>query len=118
MSSIVLPSEIFEDNTIVLNGQILMTDFADISFDLSLNAQNFRALDLEETDDIPYYGQLVFSAETTIKGNLDLPVVRGRLKIEEATSLTITVPEQSADLVDRENIVIFVDETSKRFERC
>lgn len=108
----------FQKNTAVLNGQILTSDYSDIRFDLSLDAKNFRALDMEEIKGVPYYGQLVFSAETTIRGDINLPVIRGRLKIENATSLTVVVPEQSADIIDRDNVVIFVDETSLRLREA
>ena len=99
-----------ENNLLVLDGKLATTNFKDYGFELTLRADNFRALNSKEKDNQLYYGQLYLNTRLNIKGNLDAPVVNGTLKLNKNTKLTVVLPQSDPSLVDREGIVEFIDQ--------
>ena len=51
----------------------------------------------------------IFNTAVTIKGTEELPIVDGRLVINEKTKMTIVLPQQEPGIVEREGVVEFVD---------
>jgi Uncharacterized protein conserved in bacteria len=99
------------NNAAIIDGMVYTENLPDLRFDLTVNARNFQALNKEKaaTAEDLYYGKLVFSSNMAIKGTAELPVVQGNITVEDATDLTIVLPQQNPGVVDREGIVQFVD---------
>lgn len=99
-----------ENNTLDVNGTINTTNYRDISFNLTVDAEDFRAVNSTINDNDFYYGKLYFDTHLNIKGTPESPVVDGNLKIDDNTKFTVVLPQQDPSIADREGIVEFVDE--------
>ncbi|MHA3789110.1 translocation/assembly module TamB domain-containing protein [Flavobacterium hauense] len=99
-----------ENNTLDINGTINTTNYRDISFNLTVDAEDFRAVNSTLNDNDFYYGKLYFDTHLNIKGTPESPVVDGNLKIDDNTKFTVVLPQQDPSIADREGIVEFVDE--------
>lgn len=99
-----------ENNTLDLNGSINTTNYRDFAFNMTVDAEDFRAVNSTATDNDFYYGKLYFDTHLNIKGTPDSPVIDGNLKIDDDTKFTVVLPQQDPSIADREGIVEFVDE--------
>ena len=97
------------NNTLVLDGMVNTKDWMNYSFDLSLNAKNFQAINSTKKDNNLFYGKLVFSTNLKIKGTPTQPIVDGDLSIDKNTSFTIVLPQEEPGIAKRQGIVRFVD---------
>lgn len=97
------------DNRLTINGLANTTNYLNYTFDLSLQARNFRALNTTKKNNDLYYGQVFFDTNVKISGTESAPVVDGTLRINELTRLTAVVPQEQPGVVERDGIVVFVD---------
>lgn len=102
------------DNNLALNGVIDSRDYANLGFDLRLDADNFKAVNSKEKDNQDFYGQLYLDNHLRIKGNMNHPVVDGTIKINKDTKLTIVLPQEDPSIADRDGIVEFIDQDQPR----
>lgn len=98
------------DNKLVVDGKLLTKDFRDFTFDLTVSADNFRAVHSKEKDNDQFYGDLFLDTKLYVKGTLNNPVVKGNIKINEDTKFSVVMPQSDPSIEDREGIVEFVDE--------
>jgi hypothetical protein len=98
------------NNELSVDGIIKSADFRNYDFNLTLLANDFRAIHSKEIDNDLFYGDLILDSKLNIKGTLDNPVVGGTIKIKEDTKLTIVLPQSDPSIADREGIVEFVNE--------
>jgi translocation and assembly module TamB len=93
----------------VIDGMVYTTDFSKYKFDLSVRANDFRAMNSTKAQNRLYYGQLIFSSNMHLKGTADKPVVDGNITIGDKTNVTVVLPQTDPSVVKREGIVQFVD---------
>src|SRR5690606_21993344 len=98
-----------ENNSFVIGGEVLTEDMTNPSFNLKLNAENFRALNSSREDNDLFYGDLLMNANIAVTGDLNQPQIKGRLKINNDSELTFIIPESQLDIVERDGVVVFVD---------
>ncbi len=98
-----------EKNTLNLNGKILTTNYRDFGFDMTVRADDFRAVNSTEKDSDLFYGKLYFDTNLKIGGDLNTPVVSGSLKVNDKTDFTVVLPQSDPGIADREGIVEFID---------
>ncbi len=98
-----------EANDFSLDGKILTEDLTNPVFDLSVIANNFSLLNSGKEDNDFFYGQVKMDANLTIEGDLNVPKVRGEIKVNDGSNLTITVPESELELKARDGVVLFVN---------
>lgn len=79
------------------------------TFDLKVKADNFRVVNSAKEDSDLFYGQLNVGADLTITGDLNIPKVRGSMKVIDGSTLTFTVPESQLELKERDGVVLFVN---------
>ncbi|MGK6350956.1 translocation/assembly module TamB domain-containing protein [Parapedobacter sp. DT-150] len=96
-------------NTAVLNGTVNTKTYTDYAFALNLVANDFQVLNSTQQDNDLYYGQLFFSSNLRIRGDMDNPIVSGTLRVDEGTNVFFVMPNDDPGMVDREGIVRFVD---------
>ena len=96
-------------NLLTIDGEILTNDYIDYTFDLTVDADDFRVVDAEDDIDNQMYGLLAIDAQMVITGNLDLPVVSGTLGVTDETDFYFVLPQATAALQAREGVVEFVD---------
>lgn len=96
-------------NYFQLSGEILTPQLSNPEFNLQLKAKNFLALNSDKKDNDLFYGKVAVHLDLSIKGDLEIPVIRGWVGIQEKSEFTVVVPETQADLVEREGVVVFVN---------
>ena len=92
-----------------IDGNILTEDITNPSFNLTLDAEAFRILDSTEKDNDLYYGVASLDADLSVKGDLKLPKIDGKLRVRKITDVTYVVPEEQLDVEERDGVVIFVN---------
>ncbi|MDG1278859.1 MAG: translocation/assembly module TamB [Algoriphagus sp.] len=98
-----------DDNTFTVDGEISTSDLTNPGFNLNLVAKNFMVVNSTNIENELLYGRGTIDADVSIKGNLNLPVVKANLNVKENTDLTFIIPESQLDLVERDGVVIFVN---------
>jgi hypothetical protein len=97
------------NQTMRLNGEISTTDFANFSFDLDVDAENFQVLNTTKKDNKLYYGTLVVTTDLNIGGNTNRPEVDGAIVINDGTEMSIVIPQREPGIIARDGIVEFID---------
>ncbi|MDP5101833.1 MAG: translocation/assembly module TamB domain-containing protein, partial [Nonlabens sp.] len=93
------------NNPIVASGFIGTEELLNPSFDLTVTAKDFTALNASEEDNELYYGKATFSADASIKGDLTLPVVNVDVTVDRDTDVYYVMPATELDVVQRDGIV-------------
>ncbi len=93
----------------VLDGDILTTDFKNYTFDLSLNAQDFQAVNAPKATNQLFYGKMNIDAGINVTGGMTTPKIDGDLRVNKETNFTLVLPTSDPEVVSREGVVIFVD---------
>ena len=78
-------------------------------FDLTVNTDKFRVLDSKKGDNELVYGIASIRANLKIGGNLEMPIINGKLSVKDTTDLTYLVPQNQLDIQERDGVVIFVN---------
>lgn len=99
-----------QNNDLTINGTLDSADLTNIGFDLTLDADNFKAVNSKAKDNEDYYGELYLDNHLKIKGTLNNPVVEGDIKINKDTKFSIVLPQNDPSIADREGIVEFIDQ--------
>ncbi|WP_405410723.1 translocation/assembly module TamB domain-containing protein [Maribacter sp. Asnod1-A12] len=94
---------------LTVDGTITTKSFANPDFDLSVKTDQFRVLDSKKGDDELVYGIASILVDLTVKGNLELPVIDGKLRVRDVTDITYVVPQDQLDIQERDGVVIFVN---------
>ena len=97
------------NNNFSLGGKILTKDIYNPTFDLNLKANNFGLVNSTEDASDLFHGQMNMDADLTIQGDLAIPKVRGKVKVNDGSMLTFTIPESQLELKARDGVVLFVN---------
>ncbi|WP_181938095.1 MULTISPECIES: translocation/assembly module TamB [unclassified Arenibacter] len=92
-----------------MNGSIGTEELTDPTFDLSLSAEQFQALNSTKEDNELFYGKTSFDLDLSVTGHLKLPVIEGKIRVREITDITYVVPKAQLDVQEREGVVLFVN---------
>lgn len=95
--------------TLAIDGEILTPDLVNPAFDLSVKTDRFRVLNSEKGDNELVYGIASIDADLEVLGDLELPVINGKIRVREVTDLTYVVPKEQLDIQERDGVVIFVN---------
>jgi hypothetical protein len=106
-----------ENNVLDINGTIATTDFKDYGFNLTIDAENFRAINSTAKENDFYYGNLYLDTHLTVNGTMDSPKIGGNLKINEDTKFSVVLPQQDPSIADREGIVEFIDQDNMEIKQ-
>jgi translocation and assembly module TamB len=97
------------NNDLVIDGKINTTDFRNYGLDLTVNADNFQAINNTKKENQLFYGQMYLSTSLKMSGTLDQPVVDGSIKVNDKTKFSVVLPQAEPSIVERKGIVRFVD---------
>ena len=97
------------NNTLVIDGAVNTTDFFNYTFNLTLKANQFQAINSTVKDNNIFYGKVVFSTRLSVTGTPEHPIVDGNLSIDDKTDFTIVLPQADPGIQEREGVVRFVD---------
>lgn len=98
-----------ENNEFSLDGKILTTELTNPTFDLKLKADNFQLLNSTKEDNELFFGKVNMDANIQIQGDLNIPKVRGNFKINDASDLSLIVPESQLEVKAKDGVVLFVN---------
>ncbi|WP_417364126.1 translocation/assembly module TamB domain-containing protein [Galbibacter sp.] len=101
-----------QGSAFTLDGGIRTEQLSKPSFDLVMTADHFNVLHSTVEENELFYGDVSLSTDLTIKGDVEIPVVRGSLRIDEGSSFTMVVPESELDINQREGVVVFVNKSN------
>lgn len=104
------------DNKATINGAVYTKNFTDFKFGLSVNADNFRAINSTRENNQLYYGTLYLNSRLKISGDLNKPVVDGNLTVNDKTDLTIVIPQSDPGVQDRKGVVVFVNNSAPKLD--
>jgi len=96
-------------NEATLDGNVFTKDFKNYRFDMSLSAQNFRMVNAPKEPNRMFYGKLNMNADVDVTGDLELPKVTAFLRANKNTDFYVILPSDDPEVVDREGVVIFVN---------
>ncbi|WP_020527655.1 translocation/assembly module TamB domain-containing protein [Flexithrix dorotheae] len=96
-----------EDNKLSVDGYLITENYTDFDFDLNINAKDFQVINSTKEDNDEFYGKFVMGTDLDITGNMDLPVVKGNISIDEGTDMTYVLPPEEFDMISDEDIVEF-----------
>ena len=99
-----------KNNNLIINGKINNQNYANLGFNLTIDADNFKAVNSKAKDNDTFYGELFLDNHLTLQGSMNSPFVEGNIKINEDTKFTIVLPQDDPSLADREGIVEFIDQ--------
>ncbi|UPT70361.1 MAG: translocation/assembly module TamB [Flavobacterium sp. JAD_PAG50586_2] len=102
-----------KNNDLILNGKLNNQNYANLGFDLTVDADNFKAVNSTAKDNDTFYGQLFLDNHLLVKGTMESPNVEGTVKINKDTKFTIVLPQDDPSIADREGIVEFIDQDQK-----
>ncbi len=103
-------------NKATINGAVYTKNFTDFKFGLSVNANNFRAINSTRENNKLYYGKLFLNSRLKITGDLNKPVVDGNLTVNDQTDLTVVIPQSDPGLQDRKGVVVFVNHSAPKLD--
>jgi hypothetical protein len=96
-------------NPAVINGNVKMDHFKDPKFDLNVNTKNFLLFNTSSSDNKIYYGKMILNSRIKVAGDMNLPVVNARVKLQKGSNFTFAVPEKKLTTDKGEGVVIFID---------
>lgn len=102
------------NNKATLDGNIDIKDPKMIPFDLKLKTNDFLALNTTEKDNDLYFGKLYLDSDISLKGNVDHPIINGKIGLKKGTVITYIKPENMVSQTDHKGIVEFIDTLETR----
>ncbi len=96
-------------NALTINGKIGTKNFLNPTFDLKFSAQNFQLLNATKEDNDFVYGVANFDATMNLTGDLKIPIIKLKAKVNKDTNLTYVLPTATVNIESRDGIVVFVN---------
>ena len=99
----------YGDNPLVIDGVIDMNDFANMTADMSINANNMELLNAPRTRNSLVYGRTFINLNSTLRGPLSALNMRGNLQLLGNTNMTYVMTESQLTVQDRlSGLVTFI----------
>jgi translocation and assembly module TamB len=95
-------------NRAVIGGNIATDDFTEYRLALGIRTSQFTLLDTERRHNDIFYGRIIIDSDIRIRGDMQEPVITATLGFREGTNLTVVVPEQDPEVIERGGVVEFV----------
>ncbi len=95
-------------NRAVIDGNIFITDFTDYRFALDVRSNNFMLMNTSRKHNELFYGRIMIDSNIRITGDQYQPVINATIGLKEGTNLTVIVPEQDTEVIERAGVVEFV----------
>ncbi len=105
-----------KNNTARINGTVRTTDYSDFAFNLSLNMDDFEAMNSTMEDNDMFYGKMYLTTNLRVTGDMNSPRVDGSIRTNANTDFYFVVPNENPGVAERDGVVKFVnrsDSTSR-----
>ncbi len=94
-------------NKTTFDGRIGLESMINPTFDLEVEANEFRLLESTREENERFYGTAVLDLDLSIDGDLNLPVIEARVKMLNSTDVAYVIPISQAQIESRQGIVRF-----------
>ncbi len=91
-----------------LNGTINYADFNELVLNLDLSSRNFLLMNVKPGQNDIYHGRILMDTDLRLRGSQLEPVVEGRLKLNEGSNFTFTLPQTMPQAIGDEGVVEFI----------
>lgn len=98
-----------------LGGTVNVASFSNPSFNLNLNARNFLLMNVAEGQNELFWGRMFIDSDLSLRGDLNSPRVEGRVKLNEGSFLSLTVPQSVPQAIGDEGVVEFISRRDTLF---
>jgi translocation and assembly module TamB len=96
-------------NIFEVRGNVLTENISNPELNIDIIADNFLLLNSSAGDNELFYGKALLDARIRVTGNISQPLININGKLNEGTDITIVLPEQELDLIEREGVVEMVN---------
>ncbi len=97
-------------NEAIISGNIYTKDYQQFRYDIDLEADNFRLVNVAKATNQIFYGKLNIDASIELTGDMDAPVADANIRVNEETDFNLVFPVTGdPEVIDRKGIVNFVD---------
>jgi hypothetical protein len=100
-----------------LNGNIDYSDLNMIGFNIDFSSRNFLLMDVAEDQNDMYHGTILMDSDLRLRGDMNKPTVEGRVKLNEGSNFTFTIPQSDPEAIGDEGVVEFVQTGDTLFHR-
>jgi hypothetical protein len=100
-----------------LQGNVNISDLEMLSFDLKVRSQNFQLMDVKSGQNDSYHGKILVSSDLRLHGTQALPVLEGRIKLNQGSDITYTLPQTIPQSIGDDGIIEFVNDSNTPFYR-
>ncbi|WP_106830491.1 translocation/assembly module TamB domain-containing protein [Parabacteroides pacaensis] len=98
------------NNPFTIDGVVDASDFANMTADLTLSANNMEVLNVKRNKESLVYGKVYIDLNSTVKGPFDALVMRGNIELLGNTNATYVLKDSPLTVQDRlSDIVTFVN---------
>lgn len=101
-------------NKLVVDGDVLTSDFRNIYFNLNVTGENFELVNTPKKTDQLFYGKLNIDTDIKLRGSIEAPKADAFLRINDETDFSVVLPSNNPELIDREGVVVFVDKDNPK----
>lgn len=98
-----------KENAANINGTLQFKSLSDYIADINFRANKWHAIQSTKVDNPEFYGDLIFSSNLNVKGDVMAPTLDGSLSIHEGTNFTYALLDKGPGLVESSGIVDFYD---------
>jgi len=113
---------IFRDFTIVdslghkaiLSGNVNIRNLKNPDLDVRLKSEDFLALNTTKQDNPLYFGTIFLNSDISVRGNINEPVVKAKMRLNKGSQITYIKPESEVGKEENKGIVEFVDSLNTR----
>ncbi len=98
-----------DQSSSIIDGRITTTNLLNPAFDLTITSDEFDILNAPSTDSTLYHGNISLTLDMDIRGDLLLPRIDLKSKLNKGSHFTYILPESELELIEREGIVMFVN---------
>lgn len=102
------------DNKAALDGSVSLKDLQNPDLNLKLHSENFLALNTTKQDNPLYFGTIFLDSDINVRGTVNSPSVKARIRLNKGSELTYIKPESQVGKAENKGIVEFVDSLNTR----
>lgn len=95
--------------TLNTSGTVTLTNLPNASYNLTVQARDFLALNAARKDNDYVYGKASVSADLRIRGAGSRASIVGDVRVEEDTKVSFVLPDDTPELNDARQTVTFID---------
>ncbi len=99
-----------DDGVADIDGSVLFNEYRFFSFDLAAQLREMLVIDVEDSDDLPFYGTIRASGPASLTGPLPDATLRSP-QVQTTPNSELFIPVAEEDVAEESGYIIFADST-------